>query len=94
VTDDERRFVNNPFARALHPERQRRTVGQWVALILVSVVGAAIMGASFVLPLVFAHGLLTGARGRWGMVVAGVLVASIYALILVRVVKLARRRRG
>jgi hypothetical protein len=89
--DDERRFVNNPFARALHPRRRRRTVGQWIALAVVSVLGAVIMAAAFLLPLAFAHGLIRGGvHGHWGMLAAGVVVVAIYALVLVRVV---RRRR-
>ena len=89
-TEDDRRFVNNPFARALHPEKPKRTVGQWIALVVVSLFGAIVMGAAFVLPLVFAHGLLTRSHGRIGMIAAGVVVAAIYALILVRLI---RRRR-
>ena len=81
---DDRRFVNNPFARALHPARPRRTVGQWVALVVVSIFAFAIMGAAFLLPLAFAHGLLTRSHGRAGMIAAGVLVAAVYALIVVR----------
>lgn len=88
---DDRRFANNPFARALHPARPRTPV-QWVALVLVSVVGAAIMGASFVLPLWFAEGLLVGGvrAGRWGMVAAGVVVCLVYAMIVVRMVRKRR----
>jgi hypothetical protein len=87
--EDDRRFANNPFARALHPAG-RRTVPQWIALVLVLVVGALIMTAAFVLPLLFAHGLFVGAHGRWGMVAAGTIVAAIYALLVMR---LLRRRR-
>lgn len=83
---EDRRFVNNPFARALHPPRRRRSVGQWVALVAVSIVGFVIMGAAFVLPLAFGFGLLTRAHGRVGMIAAGVLAAAVYALILVRLV--------
>ena len=89
--EDERRFVNNPFARALHPERPRRGVGQWAALVVVSLLGAIVMGAAFVLPLVFAYGLLARAHGRVGMIAAGVVVASVYALLVVGLVR--RRRR-
>jgi hypothetical protein len=85
--EDDRRFANNPFARALHPQKPRRTAGQWVALVAVSLFGAVVMGAAFVLPLVFAHGLLTRAHGRAGMIAAGVVVAAIYGLILVRLVR-------
>ena len=43
------------------------------------------MGAAFVLPLAFAHGAVSArSHGRWGMIAAGVLVAAVYALILVR----------
>jgi hypothetical protein len=89
--DNDRRFVNNPFARALHPAKGKRTVGQWIALIVVSVLGAIIMGAAFVLPLVFTYGLITRAHGRVGMIAAGVVVGAIYALVLVGLVR--RRRR-
>ncbi len=89
-TDDDRRFVNNPFARALHPAR-RRTAAQWAALAIVSVVGAAIMLAAFLLPLAFAPGLIArGVHGRWGMLAAGAIVVLIYGLVLLRLV---RRRR-
>ena len=84
---DDRRFVNNPFARALHPEKARRTVGQWVALVVVSLVAAIIMGAAFVLPLAFGWSLFGRAHGRAGMIAAGVVVAVVYALILVRLVR-------
>jgi len=89
--DDDRRFVNNPFARALHPATGRRTVGQWIALVAVSVLGAAIMGAAFVLPFALAYGLFARAHGRAGMIAAGVVFAAIYLLVLVRVVR--RRKR-
>jgi hypothetical protein len=92
--EDDRRFVNNPFARALHPAAGRRTVGQWIALVVVSVLGAAIMGAAFVLPILFAYGLMARAHGSVGMIAAGVVVAAIYALIVVGLLRgLARRRR-
>jgi hypothetical protein len=90
--DDDRRFVNNPFARALHPAKGRRSVGQWIALVVVSVLGAAIMGAAFVLPFVFAWGLFTRAHGRVGMIAAGVVFAAIYALVLVGLIRRRRRR--
>jgi hypothetical protein len=89
AADGDRRFANNPFARALHPAG-RRTVGQWVALAVVSIFGAVIMAAAFLLPLAFMYGLFARAHGRWGMIAAGVVVAGIYTLILVRLV---RRRR-
>ncbi len=88
--DDDRRFVNNPVARALHPPKERRTVGQWIALVVVSVFGAVIMGAAFVLPLAFAWFLVMRAHGRVGMIVAGVVVVLFYALLLGRM--LTRKR--
>ena len=90
---DDRRFANNPFARALHPAGPR-SAGQWVALVVVSVLGAVIMATAFVLPLVFAEGLLVGGAraGRWGMVAAGALVAALYALVAVRMVRRRLRR--
>lgn len=88
--DDDRRFVNNPFARALHPPKARRTLAQRIALAIVSIVGAAIMGAAFLLPLAFGWSLFGRAHGRFGMIAAGVVVAAIYALI---VVSLVRRRK-
>ena len=90
--EDDRRFVNNPFARALHPEKPRRTAAQWAALVIVSVLGAAIMGAAFVLPIAFGYGLLGRAHGRVGMIAAGVVVAAIYVLIVVRLLRGLRRR--
>lgn len=90
---DDRRFANNPFARALHPAGPRGLLG-WVALVVVSVLGAAIMSAALVLPLAFAEGLLVGGAraGRWGMVAAGALVAALYALVAVRLVRRRLRR--
>ncbi len=88
---DERRFVNNPFARALHPAGPR-TLLQWIALVVVSVVGAAIMALAFALPAAFAWGLLAGGvrAGRPGMVAAGVLVAALYLLVLARMIRKRR----
>ena len=86
------KLTNNPFARALHPGTARRSVGQWVALVVVSLFGAIVMGAAFVLPLVFAHGLLTRAHGRVGMIAAGVVVAAIYALLVIGLVRRRPRR--
>jgi hypothetical protein len=92
---DERRFVNNPFARALHPAPSRSLVAR-VALVLVSVVGALVMGAALLLPLVFVPGLIRGAHaGRWDMVAAGLLIVLIYFLLAVGVVrKLLSRRQS
>ena len=84
--DPDRRFVNNPFARALHPPK-KRGAAQWLALALVSVVGGAIMLAAFLLPMFFSYGLLAQSHGRWGMRIAGVLIVAIYALIVLRLFK-------
>jgi hypothetical protein len=92
---DDRRFVNNPFARALHPEPSRSLVAK-VGLGLVSLVGALIMAAALLLPLVFVPGLVVGGvhAGRWGMVLAGLLIAAVYVLLAVSGVRrlLARRK--
>jgi hypothetical protein len=93
---DERRFVNNPFARALHPSPSRSLLAR-VALAVVSVFGALVMAAALVLPLVFVPGLVAGGAraGRWGMVAAGLVVVLVYVLIAVAGGRqlLARRRR-
>lgn len=98
MTDADRRFVNNPFARALHPDRGHRSWVARVALVLVSIFGATIMAAAFVLPMLFAHGLIVGGwrAGRWGMVAAGLLVVAVYGAALVGGVRgwLNRRRRS
>ena len=81
--EDDRRFVNNPFARALHPLKEKRTAGQWIALVAVSIFGALVMGAAFLLPPLFAYGLILRAHGRVGMIAAGVVVVALYLLLLV-----------
>jgi hypothetical protein len=90
--DGDRRFVNNPFARKLHPEPSRSFVAR-LALVVVSLLGGAIMGAAFLLPLGFAYGLLVGGvRGQhWSMVAVGVIVVGLYGLLLVSAL---RRRWG
>ena len=91
--DDDRRFVNNPFARALHPAKERRTVGQWIALVLVSSFAFVVMGAAFVLPLAFAYGLLARSHGRVGMIAAGTVAALVYLAIVVGLVRKRRKAR-
>jgi hypothetical protein len=87
LSDDERRFVNNPFARALHPEPSRSLFAK-LALAVVSLVGALIMAAALLLPIVFVPGLLRGYHdGRWGMVAAGVLIVAVYVMIAASVVR-------
>lgn len=90
--DDDRRFVNNPFARALHPATARRTAAQWIALVAVSIFAFVVMGAAVVLPLAFGYGLWARAHGRVGMIAAGVVAAGIYAAIVAGVVRRRRRR--
>jgi hypothetical protein len=93
---DERRFVNNPFARALHPLPSRSFWAR-LALGIISVVGALVMAAALLLPLALVPGLIGGGArtGRWGMVAAGILVAAVYLLIAVAGVrKLVTRRRS
>jgi uncharacterized membrane protein YbhN (UPF0104 family) len=98
VTDDDRRFVNNPFAQALHPPRPKRSTIAWIALIFVSIIGALVMTSAFVLPLSFTYGLLVGGvrAHRWSMVAAGVIIACVYAAVLVASVRgwRSRRKRG
>lgn len=84
--DDDRRFANNPFARALHPRRPR-TFAQWIVLSVVMLAAAVIMTAALLLPLAFAAGMLRAAHGRWGMLAAGAIVVAIYALLIVRAVR-------
>lgn len=81
--DGERRFVNNPFARALHPVASR-SVWARLALIIVSIVGALVMMAALLLPLTFIPGLLVGGAraGRWGMVAAGALLVLLYGWLV------------
>jgi hypothetical protein len=93
VAEDDRRFVNNPFARALHPEKARPTVGQRVALVVVSIFAFVIMGAAFVLPLAFGYGLLARSHGRVGLIAAGVVAAAIYVAIVAGLVRRRRRAR-
>lgn len=92
---DERRFVNNPFARALHPKPSRSLFAK-VALGIVSLLGAILMTAALLLPIVFVPGLLVGGAHarRWGMVAAGILIVLIYLAIIVGTIRrlLVRRR--
>ena len=87
MPDDDRRFVNNPFARALHPPTERRTVAQWIALVLVSLFAFVVMGAAFVLPLAFGYSLLARSHGRVGMIAAGVVAALVYFAIVASLVR-------
>ncbi len=93
---DERRFVNNPFARALHPVPSRSRLVR-VALAIVSLLAAMIMGVALLAPLVVLPGLLLGRahQGRWGMVLPGLLIAALYLLLAVAGLRrLWARRRG
>jgi hypothetical protein len=93
VSDDDRRFVNNPFARKLHPEPSRSPLAK-LALGLVSALGFLIMGAAFLLPLAFVPGLvIDGARGgHWGRVAAGAIVVAAYAMLVWSAVRRWRRK--
>jgi hypothetical protein len=84
--EDDRRFANNPFARALHPARPRRSLAQRITLFIVMVVGAAIMTAAFVLPLAFAHSLFAR-HGRWSMWAAGALAVAFYVILALRLLR-------
>jgi hypothetical protein len=96
-SSDERRFVNNPFARALHPTPSRSPIVR-LLLGLISLLAAVVMMTAFVLPLLLVRGLVAGGvrSGRWGMVAAGVLIVLSYLGVLVgwivRRVTRARRR--
>lgn len=91
---EERRFANNPFARALHPAGPP-TVLHSVALAVVSLLGGTILLLALLLPLAFVEGLLaTGLRAhRWSMVAAGGLVLGLYLVALARLWRSRRRRR-
>jgi protein-S-isoprenylcysteine O-methyltransferase Ste14 len=84
--DDDRRIVNNPFARAVvKPDDEKATSPVlYVAVGLLSLVLAALFVAALVLPPMFMHTLIIrGIRGgRPGMIVVGGLLFVIYAMML------------
>lgn len=84
--DDDRRFVNNPFARAVvKPDDEKATSpGLYVLVGLLSLVLAALFVAALVLPPMFVHTLIIrGVRsGRPAMLALGLLFAAIYMMAL------------
>jgi hypothetical protein len=94
MDDDDRRFANNPFARAVagrpQPDDEKATSPvMYVAFGLLSLVMVAIFVAALVLPPLFMHTLIVrGLRsGRPGMLVMGLIVAAFYLLIVFAVGK-------
>ncbi len=85
-TPDDRRFTNNPFARAVvRPDDEKATSPVlYVAVGLLSLVLAAVFIAALVLPPMFMHTLIIrGARsGRPAMLALGLVVAAIYLMML------------
>src|SRR5260221_227215 len=90
---DDRRIVNNPFARALgrpKPDDEKATSPLlYVAVGLLSLVLFLLFVAALVLPPMFMHTLIVrGARsGRFGLLAAGLVLAAVYALALFAVGK-------
>jgi len=84
--DDERRFTNNPFARAVvRPDDEKaQSPIMYVLVGLLSLVLVAVFIAALVLPPMFMHTLiLRGIRsGRPAMLALGLLVAVIYLMVL------------
>jgi hypothetical protein len=84
--DDDRRFTNNPFARAVvRPDDEKATSPILYVLVgLLSLVLAAVFVAALVLPPMFMHTLIIrGIRsGRPAMLALGLVLAAIYLLIL------------
>src|SRR5258708_28810433 len=84
--DDDRRFTNNPFARAVvKPDDEKATSPVLYVLVgLLSLVLAALFVAALVLPPMFMHTLiLRGIRSdRPAMLALGILLALIYLLML------------
>jgi hypothetical protein len=91
---DDRRFANNPFARAVagrpEPDDEKATSPiMYVAFGLLSLVLVAIFVAALVLPPLFMHTLIVrGIRsGRPAMLAMGILIAVVYMLIVFSVGK-------
>src|SRR3954464_6096411 len=83
---DDRRFAANPFARAVvKPDDEKATSPLLYVLVgLLSLVLAALFVAALVLPPMFMHTLIIrGIRGgRPAMLALGLVLASIYLLML------------
>ena len=86
MQDDDRRFANNPFARAVvKPDDEKATNPVLYVLVgLLSLVLAALFVAALVLPPMFMHTLiLRGIRNdRPGMLILGALLLLIYLSML------------
>ena len=84
--DDDRRFTNNPFARAVvRPDDEKATSPILYVLVgLLSLVLAAVFVAALVLPPMFMHTLIIrGIRsGRPAMLALGLVLAAIYLVML------------
>jgi hypothetical protein len=96
--DDDRRFVNNAFSRALHPpkpdDEKATSPGMYIVFGLLSLVLVALFVAALVLPPLFTHTLIVrGIRtGRVGMLVFGLVLAAVYFAIIVAVGRKLMRR--
>ena|SRR5579862_2712379 len=91
---DERRFANNPFARAVvgrpEPDDVKATSPiMYVAFGLLSLVLVAVFVAALVLPPLFMHTLIVrGIRaGRPAMLAMGLVIAVLYLLLIFSVGK-------
>lgn len=86
LPDPDRRFTNNPFARAVvQPDDDRATSPVLFVFVgLLSLVLFVVFVAALVLPPLFTHTLIIrGLRtGRPGMLVLGLLMAGIYVLAI------------
>ncbi len=84
--EDDRRFANNPFARAVvNPDDEKAQSPLLYVLVgLLSLVLAALFVAALVLPPMFMHTLIIrGIRGGHpGMLALGGLVAVVYLMML------------
>jgi hypothetical protein len=84
--EDDRRFTNNPFARAVvKPDDEKATSPVlYVFVGLLSLVLAAVFVAALVLPPMFMHTLIIrGIRSdRPGMLALGVLLGLVYLMLI------------
>lgn len=87
MPDDDRRFVNNSFARALHPkpdDEKATSPIMYVAVGVMSLVLVCVFVAALVLPPLFVETMLVrGLRTeRWGMFALGLVGALVYFAII------------
>jgi hypothetical protein len=84
--EDDRRFANNPFARAVvKPDDEKATSPLLYVLVgLLSLVLAVVFVAALVLPPMFMHTLiLRGLRNdRYGMLALGLLLGVLYLSLI------------